>query len=93
MSIATFALSYIAAKESIEQLILERANTRLSMIVQGFSNIANDIDIYSYKTSIFNRLRIQFYALKVGLKHLSYSTSVSWNQSSIQENHQSSDQH
>ena len=48
MSIATFALSYIAAKESIEQLILERANTRLSMIVQGFSNIANDIDIYSY---------------------------------------------
>jgi signal transduction histidine kinase len=48
MSIVTFVLSYLAAKGSIEQLVLERANTRLSIMVQGFSNIANDIDIYSY---------------------------------------------
>lgn len=48
MSLITFVLSYYSAKGSIEQLILERATTRLSIIVQGFSNIANDIDIYSY---------------------------------------------
>ncbi len=48
MSAITFALSYFSAKESIERLVLERANTRFSIIVQGFSNIANDIDIYSY---------------------------------------------
>jgi len=48
MSIVTFVLSYLTAKGSIEQLVLERANTRLSIMVQGFSSIANDIDIYSY---------------------------------------------
>ncbi|SLM18089.1 exported hypothetical protein [uncultured spirochete] len=48
MGIVTFILSYFTAKGSIEQLVLERANTRLSIMVQGFSNIANDIDIYSY---------------------------------------------
>jgi len=48
LSIISFVLSYYSAKGSIEELIIERANTRLSIIVQGFSNIANDVDIYSY---------------------------------------------
>jgi len=48
LSIISFVLSYYSAKSSIDELVIERANTRLSIIVQGFSNIANDIDIYSY---------------------------------------------
>jgi two-component system sensor histidine kinase ArlS len=48
MSVITFIFSYLSARGSIEELVLERASTRLSIIVQGFNNIANDIDIYSY---------------------------------------------
>jgi len=48
MAFITFFLSNFAVHRITEQLILEKANTRLSIIVQGFSNISNDVDIYSY---------------------------------------------
>ncbi|HIH37259.1 MAG TPA: HAMP domain-containing protein [Methanocellales archaeon] len=71
MSIVTFILSYFAAKGSIEQLVLERANTRLSIIVQGFSNIANDIDIYSYINFAHESISIK----KGSLSVFQYGTS------------------
>lgn len=65
MSAVTFVLSYFAAKGSIEQLVLERAHTRLSIIVQGFSSIANDIDIYSYIVFPHESISIKKGALSV----------------------------
>jgi len=65
MSTVTFVLSYFAAKGSIEQLVLERAHTRLSIIVQGFSSIANDIDIYSYIVFPHESISIKKGALSV----------------------------
>lgn len=65
MSAVTFVFSYFAATGSIEQLVLERANTRLSIIVQGFSSIANDIDIYSYIVFPHESISIKKGALSV----------------------------
>jgi signal transduction histidine kinase len=48
MAFVTFFLSNFAVQRITEQLILEKANTRLSIIVQGFNNVSNDVDIYSY---------------------------------------------
>jgi signal transduction histidine kinase len=48
MSAAAIFLSLSAVKGSVERLILERANNRLSIIMLGFNEVANDIDIYSY---------------------------------------------
>lgn len=72
VSIVTFSLSYFAAKQSIEKLILERANTRLSMIMQGFNFIANDIDIYSFINFSQESISIKKGALSV----FQYGTST-----------------
>lgn len=71
MSVFTFALTYISARESIEKLVLERANTRLSMIVQGFSIIANDIDIYAYVNFPYENISV----MKGSIPVFQYGTS------------------
>jgi len=59
MAFVTFFLSNLVVQRITEQLIMEKANTRLSIIIQGFNNISNDIDIYSYIAFPYENISIR----------------------------------
>jgi two-component system sensor histidine kinase MprB len=48
VTLVAVLISSFATRGNVERLVLERANSRLSIIIWGFGATATDIDIYSY---------------------------------------------